>query len=177
MKTKDNNKTKKVLIVDDDPDVLDTLEDLLTGFEIIRAATFKEAKAALESTTPDVAILDIMGVDGYRLLDIAVEKDILAVMLTAGALSPEDTAKSFKKGAAYYIPKEMMSDIETLVTELLGAMDKGENYWSTWLQKYGPFYEKRFGPEWQKSDKDFWDILAKQDWRLAAVLRRQELDE
>jgi len=41
-----------------------------------------------------------MGVDGYKLLEIAVERKVIAVMLTANALSPEDTVKSLKDGAA-----------------------------------------------------------------------------
>ena len=42
-----------------------------------------------------MVILDIMGVDGYKLLGIANQKKIIAVMLTAHALSIQDTVKSF----------------------------------------------------------------------------------
>ncbi len=55
---------KRILIVDDEPDVLDTLEDLLTMCRTTKAATFEQAKALLEDQYFDMAILDIMGVQG-----------------------------------------------------------------------------------------------------------------
>ena len=97
---------KKILIVDDEPDVLDTLEDLLSTCKVVKATSFEEAKKQLETQSFDMAVLDIMGVNGYELLEIAVAKKVTAVMLTAHALSPEDTIKSFKGGAAFYVPKD-----------------------------------------------------------------------
>lgn len=152
---------KRILIVDDEPDILDTLESLLEGCSVVRASSFEEAKKNLESQYFDIAVLDIMGVDGYKLLEIASERGMTAVMLTAHALSPEDTVKSYNKGAAYYIPKDEMADIKTFLNEILEAQEKGESTWSRWLQRFGSFYERRFGADWQKKDKDFWDKFVK----------------
>jgi DNA-binding response OmpR family regulator len=41
---------------------------------VAKAATFEEAQKLLETEYFDIAILDIMGVDGYKLLDIAKKK-------------------------------------------------------------------------------------------------------
>ena len=79
---------QRILIVDDEPDILKTLEDLLPTCDITTAATFEEGKECLEDQEFDLAILDIMGVDGYRLLEIAGDKGVITVMLTAHALSP-----------------------------------------------------------------------------------------
>lgn len=81
---------KRILIVDDEPDVLETLEDLLPLGRITTASSFREAKERLESEAFDLTILDIMGVAGYDLLKIAVERDTMAVMLTARALGPRN---------------------------------------------------------------------------------------
>lgn len=67
----------------------------------------------MEAEHFDNAILDIMGVDGYTLLQMAIEKKVIPVMLTAHALSVEGTVKSFKKGVASYVPKEKMANITT----------------------------------------------------------------
>ena len=115
-------KGKRVLIVDDEADILDTLEDLLSGCEVVRATDYKEAKNLLENEFFDIAVLDIMGVDGYQLLDIAKNNEVIAAMLTANALSTEDTVKSFKEGAASYIPKDEMFNI-------LGYTIDGVNVW------------------------------------------------
>ena len=80
---------KRILIVDDESDILETLEDLLPTARITTAASFDAAREALENQAFDLAILDIMGVDGYELIKIAVEKNVTAVMLTARALGPE----------------------------------------------------------------------------------------
>ncbi len=148
---------KRILVVDDESDILDTLEALLTGCSVVRASTFDEAKNLLETQYFDMAILDIMGVDGYKLLDIANQRKVKAVMLTAHALSPEDTAKSYNGGAAFYIPKDEMVNIKVFLNDILEAESEGKNPWSRWLMRFGTFYEKRFGPDWQEKDRAFWD--------------------
>ena len=148
---------KKILIVDDEPDVLETLADLLTESEVEKAASFDEADKKMNIGEFDIAILDIMGVDGYKLLEIATGKGILAVMLTAHALSPEDTIKSHRKGAAYYLPKEEMANIEQHLNDVLEATEKGKNTWARWFERFSNFYEEKFGKDWQDKDKDYWD--------------------
>lgn len=147
---------KRVLIVDDEPDILETLEALLPMCHVTKASTFKEAKALLESEYFDIAILDIMGVDGYKLLDIAKKRDVIPVMLTAHALSVENTIKSYRKGAASYVPKDEMVRIVTFLNDILEAKEKGENFWWRWLDRMGSYYERKFGREWKTGDKDFW---------------------
>ena len=148
---------KKVLIVDDEPDVLETLSELLEMCEITEASSFEEARGLLETQHFELAVLDIMGVSGYEILKIATEKNITAVMLTAYALTPEDVAKSHKGGAAYYIPKEEMVNITTFLNDILKAKKEGKNTWSGWVSRMASFCEKKFGQDWQKSDKEFWE--------------------
>ena len=105
----------------DEPDVLDTLEELLEMCEVVTASSFDQVKKLLESQYFDIAILDIMGVNGYALLEIANEKKAMALMLTAHALSVENTEKAYKEGAASYIPKEKMADITTYLQDVLEA--------------------------------------------------------
>jgi len=81
---------KRLLIVDDEPDVLDVLEDLLTMCKVTKASSFEQAKDLLENQYFDMAILDIMGVKGYELLEICNQKRVIGVMLTAYAMTPED---------------------------------------------------------------------------------------
>jgi len=150
-------KYKRVLIVDDEPDVLDTLEGLLSMCDVVKASTFEEAKEILETQYFDIAILDIMGVDGYKLLELAAKRDVIAVMLTAHALSPEDTVKSFKEGAASYVPKEKMSEITTYLNDILEAKEEGKSFWWRWFDRFASYYDNKFGADWKEVDKDFWE--------------------
>lgn len=135
---------KRILVVDDEPDVLETLEESLSMCRVRKAATFEEAKNLLETEPFDLAILDIMGVNGYRLLEVANQRKITAVMLTAHALSPEDTIKSYERGAAYYIPKEKMDQIVLFLNDVLEAKARGKHSWWRWFDRFGAFYGKKF---------------------------------
>jgi len=149
---------KKVLAVDDEPDILEALEELLSMCDLEKASTFSEAKDLLESRDFDIAILDIMGVDGYRLLEIANRRNITAVMLTAHAFSPDNLVKSIKKGAASYLPKEELANIATFLKDVLAAKKKGENTWGPWQERLPTsYFEKRWGAAWQDKDKEFWE--------------------
>jgi DNA-binding NtrC family response regulator len=150
---------KKILIVDDEPDVLDSLEELLDMCTVVRAESFEEADRLLQEQQFDIAILDIMGVDGYQLLETANKKDIVTVMLTAHALSPENIKKSYLGGACSYIPKEEMINIETFLLDVLAAKKKGENPWTSWYRRLGSFCEKKFGKDWDKDEKEFWEKM------------------
>jgi DNA-binding NtrC family response regulator len=148
---------KRVLIVDDELDVLETLSQLLSMCDVKTASTFDEARELLDKEDLDIAVLDIMGVDGYKLLEIANQKKVLAVMLTAHALSPDNIVKSFKGGAASYLPKEEMAKIAEFLEEVLEAKEKGKHLWSRWLERWGAFYDRKFGSEWKDEDKEFWE--------------------
>jgi DNA-binding NtrC family response regulator len=160
---KDNRllSSKNILIVDDEPDVLEALEELLPMCNLKKATSFDEAKELIEKQDFDLAIFDIMGVDGYKLLEIASKKKVITVMLTAHALSPENTVRSFKEGAAFYVPKDELSNIELFLNDVLEAKEKGKHPWARWIDRFNSYYEKVFGDDWQDHDKEFWEKFNK----------------
>lgn len=150
---------KTILVVDDEHDVLETVEDLLPMCRVVTAATFERARDQLETRDFDLALLDIMGVDGYNLLERTVAKGIPAVMLTAHALSLENIKKSRKMGADFFIPKEEMTHLPTFLRDIFEARGRGKNPWTKWYERLASFCEKRFGSDWKDTDKAFWDRL------------------
>ena len=161
MSCPDMLKNKRILLVDDEPDILDTLEDLLDGCQTVRAGSYEAAFQQIESEPLDIAILDIMGVDGYSLLKHCVDKGITAVMLTARAQTPNDVLRSYREGAAYFIPKEEMARIETFLVDIATAKQKGQNTWATWYGRLATFGRRTFGPDFAPEDDDFFDKLIK----------------
>lgn len=159
MNTQSLLEDKNVLIVDDEEDILDTLEDLLPMCNTVRASNYETAQELLKEKQFDIAILDIMGVSGYELLEICVKKDVIAVMLTANAVTPEDVRKSFNEGAAYYIPKEEMADIEIFLTDVITAKQSGQNTWSGWYNRLSRFSERTFGKDWKIKEKDLFEKM------------------
>ncbi|MFO7784742.1 MAG: response regulator [Thermodesulfobacteriota bacterium] len=152
---------KWILIVDDEQDVLDMLTELLEMCRIDQASSFEEGKELLETNPYDVAVLDIMGVKGYELLDIAGKRNIPALMLTAHALTKEDLKMSADKGASFYAPKDEINRIDVFVADVIEAREKNRNVWAKWYDRLGAFYDRRFGPNWRDKDPDFWDHLIK----------------
>jgi len=153
----DSFKGKKILVVDDESDILETLEELLDEFDIETASTFESAKELMESKGYDAAILDIMGVKGFDLLEIAAEKKIPVLMLTAHGLNPDNLVGSIKLGAKSYIPKEKMSEIDIYLKEILAAKEKGIEQPGNWFARLGSFFDSRFGEGWKNKDKRFWE--------------------
>ncbi len=158
MSTRKILKGKKILIVDDEPDVLDSLIELLDMCKIDTASSFEDGKRLLKEQPYDIAILDIMGVKGFDLLKIANEKKIPALMLTAHALSEESLKKSAEDGAAYFAPKDKMADIDIFVADVLWALEMKKSTWDKWLDRLGSFYDTRFqGTNWREKEKKFWE--------------------
>jgi DNA-binding NtrC family response regulator len=155
---------KRVLIVDDEVDVLDVLTHLLEMCKVDRASTFEEAKDLLEKIPYDIAVLDIMGVRGYDLLKIADKRNIPAVMLTAHALTKADIIRSIQEGASFFAPKDRIADIASFLASVLEARQINANSWARWFESLGDFYDKRFGgTDWRDREREFWEKKLK-DW-------------
>ena len=147
---------KKVLIVDDEPDVLEALEETLDMCDIDTSTEYESAKQLLESKNYDIAVLDIMGVNGYELLAVAQRKGIPAVMLTAHALSADNFAKSMDGGACAYLPKDRLFDIAVFLTDVLEDGSNNQGVLGTWFDRLKGYYENKFGPGWLDEYKGAW---------------------
>jgi CheY-like chemotaxis protein len=149
-------KGKRILVVDDEPDILETLTELLDMCYIDAAVDFEQASKFLNKNIYDVAILDIMGVNGFELLKLANQRGTPAIMLTAHALSADALVRSIQSGADSYVPKDKMADIHTYVAEVINARKKGIRKQGHWFARLKPYFDQKFGPDWQDRDEAFW---------------------
>jgi len=162
MENKQAMEAKKVLVVDDEIDVLEALEELLEDDYVVdTASSFEEAVSCLKSETYDVAILDIMGVRGYDLLEATQTMKIPTLMLTAHAFSPDNLKKSITMGADAYIPKDKMVDIAMYVDDVLASHKNKRNNSAKWYAKLQPLYDEIFGEGWKEREKEFWEKFDK----------------
>lgn len=148
---------KRILLVDDEADILETLEELLPTCITDAASTFESAVDCLKKNPYDAAILDIMGVRGYSLLEITHKLDIPSIMLTAHALTPDNLKKSIEQGADAYVPKDKLVDISLFLADVLMARKQGRKAHVSWFSLLKPLFDKVFGEGWRKSDQEFWD--------------------
>lgn len=156
-----NNKT--LLAVDDEPDILETLEEVILTdapkCTIDMATTYEKACELLASYTYDLLILDIMGVQGFDLLKFVTDRPnpIPTVMLTANAFSPESFKKSVKLGARAYLPKDKLVSIVPFLEDVL-TYEYG-HAWKRVLKSTEGIFKKSWGPYWRKPDSGFWDTF------------------
>jgi len=124
------NKARKVLIADDEPDILEILKYNLTGegYEVVTAKDGDEALEKARRTQPDLIVLDVMmprktGVEVCQILRTqAVFKDTLIIFLTA-VNDDGSQIRGLETGADDYVskpvsPKVFLSRVNALFRRL-----------------------------------------------------------
>lgn len=132
----------KILIVDDEPKILDIVEAYLTikRFQVFRASNGTEAMEKFELVQPNLIVLDLMlpDISGTVICQkIRKTSDVPIIMLTAKS-TENDILNGLQIGADDYIvkpfsPKELVARVETVlrrsdssvVTETKWSFDKG----------------------------------------------------
>lgn len=128
-------KGKKILIADDEPDILEILDYNLRkeGYEVVRAANGDEALEQAKAQKPDLIVLDIMmpkrtGLEVCEILrSQEAFRDTLIIMLTA--LSDETShIKGLESGADDYVNKPISPKVLTSrVNALFRRLNKNVN--------------------------------------------------
>jgi CheY-like chemotaxis protein len=139
---------KRVLVVDDEVDICRLVAFELTECQVDMALSFAEAVARFEAARYDVVILDIMGVDGYTLLDRMAAR-APCIILTGRALSREDLRRAVTGRAVLFLPKDELGRLERYVAKAVGAR---EPLWSWLLERLD--FTRWLGPSFRPSDLD-----------------------
>lgn len=147
---------KVVLVVDDEPDVLETITDILDSCLITQAGDFETARQYLMSYTYDIVIFDIMGVNGFELLKMAVKRKFPAVMISDYALTPASLEKAIRIGAVTFLPKEKMGELDIYLADVVLGGNKPR--WERLFRKMGGFFNQRFGLDWKTRNRFFADF-------------------
>jgi two-component system nitrogen regulation response regulator NtrX len=104
-----------VLIVDDEPSILQSLSGLLgdEGFEVLTASNGYEALKVISSDSPDLVLLDIWmpGIDGIETLkEIKKDNPYIQVVIITGHGTIETAVEATKLGAFGFIEKPLSID-------------------------------------------------------------------
>jgi two-component system alkaline phosphatase synthesis response regulator PhoP len=115
---------KKILVVDDEDDILHFLELVLRekGFEVLVASSGQEALTRAQIERPDLVLLDIMmpQMDGWevlKLLRVDEETAHIPVAMLSARTEAKDRVQGLQEGAVDYICKPFS------LQELLGKLD------------------------------------------------------
>jgi DNA-binding response OmpR family regulator len=122
--------SKKVLIADDEPNIVAALEFLLqqSGYEVLIAKNGDEALSLIETGSPDLVLLDVMmpQKSGYevcrRIREHADWRHMKVIMLSAKGRDAE-VNKGLALGADLYITKPFST--RDLMAKIKGLLDPG----------------------------------------------------
>ncbi len=153
MNTEKVLKDKAVLVVDDEPDILDSIAEQLDMCRIYRAKDYDIALQLMAGFKFDIVILDVMGVQGFELLKKSVSKGFPTVMLTAHAMTPESLKESIKLGAVSFLPKEMMAELDDYLADVITSSKK--MVWKNLLDNLSGYFDRQFGANWKERDEFF----------------------
>jgi DNA-binding response OmpR family regulator len=117
----------KILLVDDDPNILISLEFLMrkSGYDVLIARNGSEALELLNDTVPDLTLLDIMmpDVDGYQICKHIKSSKKLKhskVVFMSAKTKESDIQKGYNLGADLYITKPFATkELVKKISELL----------------------------------------------------------
>ncbi len=161
---------KRILAVDDEPDVLNVLEEEILvacpNCKIDKASSYETAVTNLKTEPYDVVILDIMGVRGFDLLELAVSRKFRVAMLTSHALNPESLKRSIDMKARAYLPKEKLGEIVPFLEDILqyGYLPG----WKKLLSKMEGYFSEKFKGLKDYSGLSYWEEIKKKfdttDW-------------
>lgn len=142
---------RKILAVDDEPDILTVLEeeikDACPKCTFDKATTYEDAVKRLGFNYYDIVILDIMGVRGFELLKLAVKNNLKVAMLTAHALTPEALKRSHEMGARAYLPKEKLGEVVPFLEDVFKY--EFEPGWKSLFEKLHGFFTDKFASDWE----------------------------
>ena len=118
-----------ILVVDDEPILLDNLRDTLClqGFNVLKASNGLEALDLLQEQTPDLILTDIMmpGMNGYQFYQRVRQNPewlwIPFIFLTAKD-APEDVRFGKELGADDYLMKPILP--EDLIAAVIGRLER-----------------------------------------------------
>jgi DNA-binding response OmpR family regulator len=124
--------SRKILIADDEPSIVTAVEFLMRreGYEVSVARDGSEALACIESSRPDLIVLDVMmpQKSGYEICKSIREREdwrgIKIVVLSAKGRDAE-VAKGLAMGADVYITKPFST--RDLMTRVKALLDEGDS--------------------------------------------------
>jgi DNA-binding response OmpR family regulator len=120
---------KKILVVDDEADVVEMLRLVLdkNGYEVLTATSGMDGLTQAESGLPDLILLDIMmhRMDGWevlKLLKLDERTCAIPVVILSARAEPKDKIRGLQEGAIDYVTKPfVVRELLLKIAELVGG--------------------------------------------------------
>ncbi|WP_041620286.1 response regulator transcription factor [Stanieria cyanosphaera] len=130
MKENSQRDSKKLLLIDDDPNLILLVKDYLEfrGYNVMTAENGREALDLLEQSIPDMIICDVMmpEMDGYSLVQHIRQEprtNRIPVLFLSAKGQSQDRVKGLNEGADVYMvkpfePEELVAQVESSLNQI-----------------------------------------------------------
>ncbi|MDJ0902797.1 MAG: response regulator transcription factor [Xenococcus sp. MO_188.B8] len=130
MKDNSQKDNKKLLLIDDDPNLILLVKDYLEfrGYNVVTAENGREALEVLDQNIPDMIICDVMmpEMDGYSLVKHIREEphtNTIPVLFLSAKGQSQDRVKGLNEGADVYMvkpfePEELVAQVESSLKQI-----------------------------------------------------------
>jgi DNA-binding NtrC family response regulator len=137
---------EKILIIDHEPDILSTLEAILTkeGYQVRSASGSEEAISVSKSGPLDLVIMDIRmpGMDGLNFMrQLKKLDDNIEVIVLTGSPSIENAVKALRDDGAFDFLTKPLENVDQLINSVREALQKHRLY----KKELGTFQEAKTG--------------------------------
>ena len=168
-KAKKENMLKRLLVVDDEPNLLRAVEAVLRGegFEITTARSGREALVAVAQSLPDLIVSDVRmpGMDGFQLarkLRASTHSALVPIVFLTAKDETEDRIEGFESGVDVYLTKPFEPD--ELVAVIKSVLARVERTRST--------IARLVGDEEKETVFVRDEQLTEAEWRVAETVAR-----
>ena len=114
---------KRILAVDDDPDLLDVLEEEILAahpdLKVEKAVTFPQAIEKMIWVNYDAVILDITSGYGFKLLQLAQSRHLHVGLLTTYPVLPGHPRLSTQMAARAFLSKDRLGDVVSFLDKIM----------------------------------------------------------
>ncbi len=130
MKDNSQKDNKKLLLIDDDPNLILLVKDYLEfrGYKVVTAENGREALEVLDHNIPDMIICDVMmpEMDGYSLVKHIRQEphtNAIPVLFLSAKGQSQDRVKGLNEGADVYMvkpfePEELVAQVESSLKQI-----------------------------------------------------------
>ncbi|ELS03771.1 response regulator containing a CheY-like receiver domain and an HTH DNA-binding domain [Xenococcus sp. PCC 7305] len=130
MKDSSQKDNKKLLLIDDDPNLILLVKDYLEfrGYNVVTAENGREALEVLDQNIPDMIICDVMmpEMDGYSLVQHIRQEpqtNTIPVLFLSAKGQSQDRVKGLNEGADVYMvkpfePEELVAQVESSLKQI-----------------------------------------------------------
>ncbi|MEJ7863096.1 MAG: response regulator transcription factor [Pyrinomonadaceae bacterium] len=160
---------KRLLVVDDEPNLLRAVEAVLRGegFEITTARSGREALVAVAGSLPDLIVSDVRmpGMDGFQLarkLRASTHSALVPIVFLTAKDETEDRIEGFESGVDVYLTKPFEPD--ELVAVIKSVLARVERTRST--------IARLVGDEEKETVFVRDEALTEAEWRVAETVAR-----